>query len=166
MQVVCYFEDGHQLKQIKTWVDGKVNRETKYYQNGKQRYDRVAQGDHFLITEFYDSGNTESRGTYKPAINLYQSGYSPDGVIESFNEDGKLRSRETYVKGRLQGQSDSYWERKNHKVHEESHYKNDTLVRKKLFVDDKPISESEFMPDGSIKSRKNLGKTELPGFDI
>lgn len=165
-QETNFFEDGKQVKQVKTWADGKMIRETRYYQNGKQSYDCVAQGGHFLITEFYDSGNTESAGTYEPAISLSPSSYLPDGVIESFYEHGKLRSRASYAKGRLQGQSDSYWETKGHEVHEVAQYDKDKLVRRKIFVDDRPISESEFMPDGSIKSRKTLGRSGLAEFDL
>lgn len=161
-----YFEDGNQIKQIKSWVDGRVTRETAYYQNGKPSYERLAKGDHFLITEFYDSGKTESRGTYKAAIDWSWNPFLPDGIIESFDENGKLSSRETYVNGQLQGQSDFFWEAKDHEVHEASRYNNDKLVSRKFFVDGKPVSESQYMPDGSIKSRKEFGKSPNPELEI
>ncbi len=161
-----FFEDSQKKKSVKTWMEGQLAGETDYYQNGKISRSIEKTGETFLITEYYDTGIVSSKGTYIAAIEWYWNPYIPDGVVESFGPGGSLWRKETYRSGRLDGKSDYYWKMQGHDVHEESEFNKDRIVKRKIDVDHQPVCEYEYMPDGSIKSRKILSKPPVEGMLI
>ena len=68
--------------------------------------------------------------------------------------------------GRLEGKCDYYWKLEGHDVHEESLFEKGRVVKRKIYVDKLPVSEAEYMPDGSVKSQKRLKKSPVEGLVI
>jgi len=165
-----FFEDGRQTgkqtgkqtRMVIVWKNGKTQQRTDYYQNGKPQETLVADGDRFVITEYFDTGVIASKGTFILGDGWYWSRYVPDGVIETFDEAGKLERRRSYSKGRRQGRSEAFWERDGRRFREQSEYTDDRLVRRKLYLGDQLGEESEFHPDGSIKSHREHKPGKAP----
>ncbi|MEQ1878376.1 MAG: hypothetical protein ABL958_17165 [Bdellovibrionia bacterium] len=161
-----FFEGGEQKKLVVKYAAGKRVSENEFYQNGKPRREILRTGDSFKITEYFDSGVVSSKGTYAEAIDWYWDPYIPNGVVEYFSPEGILSGRNTYKNGRLEGKCDYYWKLDGHDIHEESDFEKGRVVKRKIYVDKLPVSEAEYMPDGSVKSQKRLKKSPVEGLVI
>jgi antitoxin component YwqK of YwqJK toxin-antitoxin module len=152
-----YFEGGKETKVVTFWKAGKIDKRAEYYQNGKLREERLTVGDRFRITEYYDSGRVSSKGIYVLAGDWYWRPYLPDGLVESYDEDGALYHRGIYKVGRLDGKSERFWKEGGHAFRSEDQYRDDRLVSEKVFLDGRLADEFEYAPDGSQKSHKHHG---------
>jgi antitoxin component YwqK of YwqJK toxin-antitoxin module len=151
------FAGGQQPHVVTVWKSGRVVKQSSYYQNGHVQEDleRLPSGDHFSITIHHDNGKTAIRGTYMQAEDGYWRIYEPDGLVESFADDGALLGRETYRRGRLHGPAQRFWVRDDKRMREDAEYADDTLIKQKIFENGLPLEEHEYFPDGSIKSQKD-----------
>jgi antitoxin component YwqK of YwqJK toxin-antitoxin module len=153
-----FFEGGKQPREVVVWKAGKTVKRTSYYQNGQEEESVTAEGDKFRILRYYDTGKLRSKGTYLYLYGneWYWERYMPDGVIEYFDSDGQLSRKEAFQRGVRSGPSLHLWHRRDGKlVREEVVYEKDHLKSQKIFVEDKLTEESEYFPDGSIKSHKD-----------
>jgi antitoxin component YwqK of YwqJK toxin-antitoxin module len=151
-----FFEGGAARQLVTVRIGARVIKRTRYYQNGKPEQELVADGGKLRITDYRDSGAVAKKGTYVEADAEWSfAEYLPDGVIESYDGDGTLWSRATYVHGRRQGKSERFGVTDGKKLRTEAEYDKDRLVREKQFVDGALTSESEYFPDGSLKSHRD-----------
>jgi antitoxin component YwqK of YwqJK toxin-antitoxin module len=147
------FPGGKEVQTVTVWRGGKIQKRTEQYQNGKTRETLTAQKDHFQIDRFDDEGRPVSLGTYIAAGGWSWDPYVPDGTVESFAQGVRWRL-EHFVAGARQGLSQEWFDYQGHKIRDDSEYAKDDLLRQKIYVDDKLAVELEYMPDGSLKSKK------------
>ncbi|PIG30801.1 hypothetical protein CLU93_5142 [Janthinobacterium sp. 35] len=132
-----YHPDG-KVSMRNTWRNGvQEGEEQTYHQNGK------------LI---------ESR--------TYRNGAPADGLVETFDQDGKLRTRMTQVKGQTEGElllfypdgtveSRSQYDNGIQTGPSTSYFPDGKVHRSANYVDGKPAGESvEYYPDGKVASKR------------
>jgi antitoxin component YwqK of YwqJK toxin-antitoxin module len=95
---------------------------------------------------------------YRVAAEWFWRSHLPEGLVRHFSADGKITAKENYQDGVLQGESDFFWEIEGHSKHEVAAYEKGVAVKRTLFVDDQLVSESEFFPDGSLKTHHDYKK--------
>lgn len=158
-----FFEGGKDIKTLTVWKKGVLDQRTSKYQNGKVRESLTTEKDHKHIVRYNDEGEKQSDGLYVASSGWSWQPYVPDGTVEHWY-DGTLSMRARYKEGNREGVSEFFWVKDGKKVREESTYTKDRLVKQKLFVNDKLAGELEYLPDGSLKSRKEY---DLPkGIEI
>lgn len=132
-----YHPDG-KVSMRNTWRNGvQEGEEQTYHQNGK------------LI---------ESR--------TYRNGALADGLVETFDQDGKLRTRMTQVKGQTEGElllfypdgtveSRSQYDNGIQTGPSTGYFPDGKVQRSANYVDGKPAGESvEYYPDGKVASKR------------
>lgn len=147
------FDIGQKPHVVTTRLGRKVVKRLEYYQNGKMAQELVADGNRTRITDYYDSGQVRTKGTYVDAMSEWIP-YLEDGTVEEYAPDGTLSSREIYVKGQLHGRAERWVKDQGVRLKEESEFDHDKLTRQKHFRNDALTDESEYFPDGSIRSHK------------
>ncbi|NVI83586.1 toxin-antitoxin system YwqK family antitoxin [Janthinobacterium sp. BJB401] len=97
----------------------------------------------------------------------YVNGARADGVVETFDEDGKLRTRMTQVKGQTEGElllfypdgtveSRSRYENGIQSGPSTGYFPDGKVQRTTQYVDDKPAGDSvEYYPDGTVASKRS-----------
>jgi antitoxin component YwqK of YwqJK toxin-antitoxin module len=155
-----YFAGGKQVHTVSVHNGLALTKRTEYFQNGKPSVEVIADGPKFKKTAYYDNGQMESQGTF---VSLPRwDDYLPDGVVESYDERGVMVARETYARGRLQGRVEHFGTSDGKKVREEAEYDKDAIVRQKIYSNGALVDESEYFPDGSIKSHKAYAPAAAP----
>jgi antitoxin component YwqK of YwqJK toxin-antitoxin module len=148
-----FFDGGKEVQTVTVWKKGKIDKRTERYQNGKVREEMIADKDHFVISRYDDEAKPVSKGSYISAPGWSWDEYVPDGTLELFM-GGVLWRREQYKAGVRQGLSQEFWVLKGHHIREDSEYAKDEMLRQKVYIDEKLAIELEYMPDGSLKSKK------------
>jgi antitoxin component YwqK of YwqJK toxin-antitoxin module len=148
------FEEGQKTQLVTKRIGTRVIKRQEYYQNGKLKQELVADGDRIRMSDYYDNGQVATKGTYLESPSEWNP-YLADGVIEDYDRDGTLESRETYARGQLHGHAERWTRDEGAKLKEESEFERDKLMHQKHFRNDVLTDESEFFPDGSIKSHKD-----------
>jgi antitoxin component YwqK of YwqJK toxin-antitoxin module len=151
-----FFEDQkpQKPKLVTVYRGGKLERRTTYFQNGKVSQEVARQKDRFVISTSDDEGHVLRKGTYVEASGWSWAEWMPDGVVESFDGDGKLRVKETYKKGVLDGTRELYWTRDGHALKEVSEFAKGKVRHSQVYVDGKLAARLEYAPDGSLSSRQ------------
>jgi antitoxin component YwqK of YwqJK toxin-antitoxin module len=158
-----FFAGGTQRQRVTVRIGARVIKRTSYYQNGKPEQELIADGGKLRITDFRDTGSVATKGTYIESDGSWSwSERVPDGVIESFDDAGGLSSRTTYVHGRRQGRSERFWIADGHKLRLEADFDKDQLIRERQYSDGAFTSETEYFPDGSLKSHKDHAPPQPP----
>ncbi|MNK59100.1 MORN repeat variant [compost metagenome] len=99
-------------------------------------------------------------------VSQYKNGARADGLVETFDQDGKLRTRMTLLKGQTDGELLLFYP--DGKVESRSVYVNGTMTgpstayfpdgkvqRTANYVDGKPVGDSiEYYPDGKVASKR------------
>ena len=151
-----FFKGGTQRQRVTVRIGPRVIKRTSYYQNGKPEQELVAEGGKLRITDYRDTGGVATKGTYVESDAAWSwREHLPDGVVESFDDDGTLSTRTTYVRGRRQGRFERFWIADGHKLRVEADFDKDQLVGERQYTDGALTSESEYFPDGSLKSHKD-----------
>lgn len=129
--------------------DGKVSMRNTWrngVQEGEQR-------------SYHDTGKLNE-------ISQYKNGARADGLVETFDQDGKLRTRMTQVKGQTEGElllfyPDGTVESRSLYVNgimtgpSASYFPDGKVRRTANYVDGKPAGESvEYYPDGKVASKR------------
>lgn len=150
-----FFEGGTQVDTLTVWKKGRLEQRTSHYQNGKTREALKSEKDGYRITRFDDEGGKRSDGTYMVAPSWSWDEYVPDGTLEQFSE-GQLVRRAKYKGGLREGLSEVFFVQDGKRLRIEATFAKDKLTQQKLFVDDKLAAQLDYMPDGSLKSRKEF----------
>ena len=135
-------------------------------------------------TLYYPDGKISMRNTWRNGVqegeqrtyhktgklneaSQYASGARADGVVESFDKDGKLRTRMTQVKGQTEGElllfypdgsveSRSRYENGIQSGPSTGYFPDGKVQRTTQYVDDKPAGDSvEYYPDGTVASKRS-----------
>ena len=99
-------------------------------------------------------------------VSHYENGARADGVVETFDTDGELRTRVTQVKGQTEGELLLFYP--DGTVESRSQYVNGIMTgpstgyfpdgkvqRTANYVDDKPVGDSiEYYPDGKVANKR------------
>ncbi|MGK5047941.1 toxin-antitoxin system YwqK family antitoxin [Janthinobacterium sp. GB4P2] len=135
--------------------------QTLYYPDGKVSMrnmwrNGVQEGEQRI---YHDTGKLNE-------ISQYENGARADGLVETFDKDGKLRTRMTQVKGQTEGElllfyPDGTVESRSLYVNgiqtgpSTSYFPDGKVQRTATYVDGKPAGESvEYYPDGKVASKR------------
>jgi antitoxin component YwqK of YwqJK toxin-antitoxin module len=145
------FEEGKRPQLVTKRIGTRMIKRQEYYQNGKLKQELVADGDRIRRSDYYDNGQLATKGTYIESPSEWTP-YLADGVVEDYDRDGTMASRETYARGQRHGHAERWAKDEGTKLKEESEFDHDKLMHQKHFRNDVLTDESEFFPDGSIKA--------------
>ncbi|MGK5052397.1 toxin-antitoxin system YwqK family antitoxin [Janthinobacterium sp. RB2P8] len=136
-----------------------------------------------MQTRYYPDGKISMRNTWRNGVQdgeeqtyhrsgkliesrTYRNGARADGLVETFDQDGKLRTRMTQVKGQTEGElllfyPDGTVESRSQYVNgimtgpSTSYFSDGKVRRTGSYIDGKPAGDSvEYYPDGKVASKR------------
>lgn len=153
------FSESGQLVEETVFAQGKPQKQTLYFLNGKIKHAAEAvttPPGATRVIRYYDNGKPNMEATYTDARYAEAkdggwTGFTTEDVAKSFREDGSLMWEEQYSKGRLEGASKQF--RRDGSTATLAEYRKGQLV-KLTCLDSKgaPRFTEERFEDGSRKS--------------
>lgn len=107
--------------------------------------------DHMEVVNYHKSGFPMSKGSYRELIRQDTTMKVKDGSWEFYNEEGVLKSRETYDMGLKQGPSISYFD-------------SGKVLKEVIFEDDKENGPwTEYYENGRVRGKGNYAQGQFEG---